>query len=111
MPPKSRLLETIFLRLEQGIILQELRFLFHELGMDLKGHCHRFKRVYSDGMDAPFSPASDASYFEACSQPHIKEASMTQITVIGLDLAKRVFQVHGADGDGQPVVRRKLRRA
>ena len=36
---------------------------------------------------------------------------MTQITVIGLDLAKRVFQVHGADGDGQPVVRRKLRRA
>ena len=36
---------------------------------------------------------------------------MTQITVIGLDLAKRVFQVHGADGDGQPVLRRKLRRA
>lgn len=36
---------------------------------------------------------------------------MTQITVIGLDLAKRVFQVHGADGDGRPVVRRKLRRA
>jgi len=36
---------------------------------------------------------------------------MTQITVIGLDLAKRVFQVHGADSDGQPVVRRKLRRA
>ena len=36
---------------------------------------------------------------------------MTQITVIGLDLAKRVFQVHGADGDGQPVLRRKLRRS
>lgn len=36
---------------------------------------------------------------------------MTDVTVIGLDLAKRVFQVHGADGDGQPVVRRKLRRA
>lgn len=35
---------------------------------------------------------------------------MTQITVIGLDLAKRVFQVHGADDDGQPVLRRKLRR-
>ncbi len=36
---------------------------------------------------------------------------MAQVTVIGLDLAKRVFQVHGADGDGCPVVRRKLRRA
>jgi len=35
---------------------------------------------------------------------------MTQITVIGLDLAKRAFQVHGADGDGRPLVRRKLGR-
>jgi transposase len=34
-----------------------------------------------------------------------------QITTIGLDLAKNVFQVHGADADGAPVLRRKLRRA
>jgi transposase len=33
-----------------------------------------------------------------------------EITTIGLDLAKMVFQVHGADGDGLPVVRKKLRR-
>ncbi len=31
------------------------------------------------------------------------------ITTIGFDLAKAVFQVHGADGDGRPVLRRKLR--
>ena len=34
-----------------------------------------------------------------------------QITTIGLDLAKNVFQVHGVDAEGTVVVRRKLRRA
>ena len=32
------------------------------------------------------------------------------IKTIGFDLAKTVFQVHGADGEGRPVLRRKLRR-
>ena len=36
---------------------------------------------------------------------------MKQITTIGLDLAKQVFQVHGADADGSTIVKRKLRRA
>jgi len=35
---------------------------------------------------------------------------MRKITTVGLDLAKSVFQVHGADSDGRPVVRKKLRR-
>ena len=37
---------------------------------------------------------------------------MSNITTIGLglDLAKSVFQVHGADRDGHPVIRKKLRR-
>jgi transposase len=33
-----------------------------------------------------------------------------EIAVIGLDLAKYVFQVHGVDAAGQAVLRRKLRR-
>lgn len=33
-----------------------------------------------------------------------------QPTIIGLDLAKSVFQVHGVDAEGQIAVRRKLRR-
>jgi transposase len=33
------------------------------------------------------------------------------ITTLGLDLAKNVFQVHGIDGTGAIVVRRRLRRA
>ncbi len=35
---------------------------------------------------------------------------MSNITTVGLDLAKSVFQVHGADEIGKPVVRKKLRR-
>jgi transposase len=34
-----------------------------------------------------------------------------EITTIGLDIAKRVFQVHGADSAGRAVLRRKLQRA
>lgn len=33
-----------------------------------------------------------------------------QVTTIGIDLAKSVFQVHGVDGMGKPVVKKKLRR-
>ena len=35
---------------------------------------------------------------------------MTEVTIVGLDLAKRVFQVHGATADGGVVVRKKLSR-
>jgi len=36
---------------------------------------------------------------------------MTKATTIGLDIAKQVFQVHGADKAGRAVLRRKLRRS
>ena len=36
---------------------------------------------------------------------------MGEVTTIGLDLAKHVFQVHGVDADGATVVRKQLRRA
>jgi transposase len=35
---------------------------------------------------------------------------MSEITTVGLDLAKNVFQVHGADATGRVGLRRKLRR-
>lgn len=35
---------------------------------------------------------------------------MTEVSIIGLDLAKNVFQAHGADAAGAPVFRKKLRR-
>jgi transposase len=36
---------------------------------------------------------------------------MTKATMIGLDIAKQVFQVHGSDRFGRAVMRRKLRRS
>ena len=36
---------------------------------------------------------------------------MNEVTTIGIDLAKNVFQVHGVDAEGGVVVRRQLRRA
>jgi transposase len=34
-----------------------------------------------------------------------------QITTIGMNLAKNVFQVHAVDGDGRERIRRQLRRS
>ncbi len=36
---------------------------------------------------------------------------MKKITLIGLDLAKSVFQVHGVDAEGNAVLRKRLTRA
>ena len=36
---------------------------------------------------------------------------MNEITTVGLDLAKHVFQVHGVDAAGATVLRKQLRRA
>src|ERR671912_571282 len=41
---------------------------------------------------------------------HLREASMGEVSTIGVDLAKNVFQVHGADASGAVLFRRKLRR-
>lgn len=35
---------------------------------------------------------------------------MEDVGIVGLDLAKRIFQVHGATSDGRVVYRRKLSR-
>ncbi len=40
-----------------------------------------------------------------------KEPSKMQVSTIGLDLAKQVFQVHGVDAAGAVVLRRWLRRS
>ncbi len=36
---------------------------------------------------------------------------MKKVSTIGLDLAKNVFQAHGADASGAVIFRKKLRRA
>jgi transposase len=41
----------------------------------------------------------------------LEEASVTEVTTIGLDIAKHTFQAHGADASGRVVFRRKITRA
>ena len=36
---------------------------------------------------------------------------MDNVSIIGIDISKRSFQVHKATADGAPVLRRKLTRA
>jgi len=43
--------------------------------------------------------------------PLKEEASMGEVSIIGIDLAKNSFQVHGAGSDGSVAFRRKLTRA
>jgi transposase len=43
--------------------------------------------------------------------PEREEASMKEVTIVGIDLAKQVFQIHGASADGAVVFRKKLSRA
>lgn len=35
---------------------------------------------------------------------------MDEISIVGVDLAKQVFQIHGATADGRAVFRKKLSR-
>ena len=60
-------------------------------------------------MDAPYHGVMCAR-MEFGFELQTEGASTMDITTIGFDLAKTVFQVHGADGEGRPVLRRKLRR-
>src|SRR5712691_3305434 len=39
-----------------------------------------------------------------------QEASVSEVSTIGLDLAKHVVQAHGADASGKVVFRKRLRR-
>ncbi len=44
-------------------------------------------------------------------EPGLRSPSLSQVTTVGHDLAKRVFQVHAITTDGTIVVRRQLRRS
>ena len=36
---------------------------------------------------------------------------MGEVSTIGLDIAKSIFQIHGVDADGAVVMRKRIRRA
>jgi hypothetical protein len=45
---------------------------------------------------------------EVFEEHHLRDASMGEVSIICLDLAKSVFQVHGADASGSVLFPRKL---
>jgi len=61
-----------------------------------------------DGVDAPRRHLRAKVTVSNC---HLKEASMEQTITIGLDIAKYVFQAHGADAAGHVLFRKRLTRA
>src|SRR4030095_3228815 len=62
----------------------------------------------NDGVDGPLAASTCQTGVSKNHQE--REPSMSEITTIGLDLAKHVFQVHGIDAQGTTVLRKRLRR-
>src|SRR5258708_11965548 len=61
-----------------------------------------------DGVDGPLTASVCQSW--VVDNTNRREPSMKEVTTIGLDLAKAVFQVHGVGARGVVAVRRKVRR-
>ena len=98
--------------LASEIFLSNLSLELNTVGSVLGHGFHPLKAQRSrsiDGMDAPYHGVTCAR-MEFGFELQTEGASTMDITTIGFDLAKTVFQVHGADGEGRAVLRRKLRR-
>ena len=63
----------------------------------------------NDGVDDARSSIG-VPYGDRLRVNHLKGVVHMQISTIGVDLAKNVFQVHGVDGQGEIVLVRQLRR-
>src|ERR1043166_8582633 len=55
-------------------------------------------------------PAGLSGPDRGCRFDQTREPSMDEISMIGLDIAKNVFHIHGVNASGAPVLRRQLRR-
>ena len=67
--------------------------------------------MVGDGVDAALSPtASQCAKLVMLKSREKERASVKEVSIIGVDLAKNVFQLHGAAADGTVVFRKKLSR-
>src|SRR5690606_7082932 len=71
---------------------------------------HLSRLCKADGVDGSRSRHLSAKVWLLSKRPRVGATHM-EITTIGLDLAKSIFQVHAVDAAGEPVVRKTLRRA
>jgi len=63
-----------------------------------------------DDVDGPPNPSREMLKSFCATQRRNRVMTFEKITVVGLDLAKNVFQVHAIDDVGNVIVRRQLRR-
>jgi transposase len=64
-------------------------------------------RLIYDGVDAPPTASMCQS---GGVEHHLREASVSKVIIIGLDIAKHVFHAHGADERGRAVFSKKIGR-
>ena len=77
-------------------------------GFDDPAKGGRFVATEIDGVDAP--QTASMCQIGGVLGPQNRRASMREVSTIGLDLAKRVFQAHGADASGAVQFSKRLRR-
>ncbi|MDA9497728.1 hypothetical protein XI05_09555 [Bradyrhizobium sp. CCBAU 11357] len=63
--------------------------------------------AFYDGVDAPPTASMCQS---GGVEHHLREASVAEVSIIGLDIAKHVFHVHGADGKGRALFSKRISR-
>ena len=64
------------------------------------------------GVDAPPDGIEKSAKMAVFKEPPSEEeTSVSKVSIIGIDLAKRSFQLHGAGADGSVIFRKKLSRA
>src|SRR6266404_4357301 len=78
---------------------------------DHGARCEGQVLLKADGVDGSRSRHQSATLWKRSGNHERREPPAMKITTIGLDLAKRVFQVHGVNGAGEVAVRKTLRRA
>ena len=66
----------------------------------------RFANIY-DGVDAPPTASMCQS---GVVEHHLREASVSEVSIIGLDIAKHVFHAHGADERGRALFSKRISR-
>lgn len=67
--------------------------------------------IKSDDVERPSESASKVPNVIVGNATERKDRSMENISIVGLDLAKSAFQVHGIAATGEPRVRQTLRRS
>jgi hypothetical protein len=65
----------------------------------------------NDAVDGAHSAASRCHKVVASKRTTLRGAVHGQVSTIGLDIAKSVFQIHGVDVDDAVVIRKRITRA